>query len=327
MQKKYLMDYDPGDPVTQTFLVSRTQLRTASNGSYYIDLMLSDRSGKMSAKFWKATREIFETFGEDDFVQIRGVVETYRDQRQMRIDSIIPVRAEHVNIADFVPSTEKEIEPMLELVRDAIDSIESEPLQALLQAFFDDADFCTKFCTAPAAVSYHHPYLGGLLEHTSSVLRMGLAILGDRPELDRDIFVAGSILHDIGKIEEFNYERAFSYSDRGKLLGHLVIGADMIRERAKAIPEFPPETLDLLLHLVLSHHGEYEYGSPRLPMTVEAMAVHHLDNLDAKINAFDLIKKNTADPDATWSEFSRMFERNLYIGNRTGGPAETQNSE
>jgi len=319
MQKKYLMEYVEGDAVTQTFLVSRAQLRTASNGSFFIDLDLGDKSGKMNAKVWKATRELFETFGADDFVKIRGTVETFRGQRQMRIESIMPVRDSAVNVADFLPVTDKEIEPMLKQVHDAIASIKSAPLRALLEAFFDDAELRKEFCTAPAAVSYHHPYLGGLLEHTTSMLVMGLDLVETRPELDRDLFITGLILHDIGKIDEFSYDRAFKYSDRGKLLGHLVIGADMIRDRAKAIPDFPQDLLDLLVHLVLSHHGEYEYGSPRLPMTVESLAVHHIDNLDAKMNAFVQIKKNAADPEAAWSDYSRMFQRELYIGE--GGSA------
>jgi len=320
MRKKYLMDYVEGDAVTQTFLVSGAQLRTARDGSFYIDLELGDKSGRMNGKLWKATRELFDTFGPDDFVKIRGSVETYRGRRQMRVESIMPVRDSDVDIADFLPTTEKEIEPMLQQVQNAIASVKSVPLRALLEAFFDDAGLRTKFCTAPAAVSYHHPYLGGLLEHTASMLAIGLDLVETRPELDRDLFITGLILHDIGKIEEFSYDRAFRYTDRGKLLGHLVIGAEMIRERAKAIPDFPADILDLLVHLVLSHHGQYEYGSPRLPMTVESLAVHHIDNLDAKINAFVQIKKNAADPQAAWSEYSRMFQRELYIGN--GGSAE-----
>ena len=318
MRKKYLKEFVEGDPVTQTFLVSRRQLRTASNGSYFIDLELSDKSGKMSAKLWKATRELYETFDVEDFVKVRAVIETFRNQRQMRIDSIMPVDDSQVNLEDFLPRTSKEIDPMLELINAAVASVETEPLRALLEAFFDDPGFCGKFCTAPAAVSYHHPYLGGLLEHTSSMVEMGLSMLESRSELDRDLLVAGLILHDIGKIEEFCYDRSFRYTDQGKLLGHLVIGAEMIRDRAKEISEFPPTLLELLLHLVLSHHGQYEFGSPRLPVTVEALAVHHIDNLDAKINAFAQIKSNTPDPDATWSEFSRMFQRELYIGNWMG---------
>jgi len=315
MQKKYLMDFVEGDPVTQTFLVVRSQLRTASNGAFYIDLELCDKSGKMSGKFWKATREIFDTFGPDDFVQVRGVLEKYREMRQLRIDSIMPVQEEHVNIADFLPCTDKEIEPMLKKLKDAIATIESKPLQTLLQAFFNDAAFVGKFCMAPAAVTYHHPYIGGLLEHTSSMVDMGLKMLEARPELNRDQLIAGLILHDIGKIEEFAYDRAFRYTDRGKLLGHLVIGSEMIRDHANAIPEFPPHDLELLLHLVLSHHGEHEYGAPRLPVTAEAVAVHHIDNLDAKLNVFEQMRRNAVDPDATWSEFSKMFQRELYIGN------------
>jgi len=319
MQKKYLMDFTEGDAITQTFLVVRSQLRTSVNGSYYIDIELCDKSGKMTGKFWKATRDVFESFAPDDFVQIRGTLEKYRDNKQLRIDSIIPVQETYVNYADFLPTTDKPIEPMLKKIKDAIATVQSEPLRALLQAFFNDPEFVAQFCMAPAAVTYHHPYRGGLLEHTSSMVEMGLGMLATRTELDHDQLIAGLILHDIGKIEEFSYDRAFRYTNRGKLIGHLVIGADMISTRAKAIPDFPQEPLELLLHLVLSHHGEHEYGSPRLPVTVEALAVHHIDNLDAKINAFEQIRRNSADPDATWSEYSRMFGRSLYLGN--GGAA------
>jgi len=320
MQKRFLLDFQEGDAVTQMFLVSRSQLRTASNGSSYIDIELCDKSGKMSGKLWRATKELFDSFKPQDFVQVRGVVEKYRDYRQLRIDSIIPARESAVDAADFMPVTDKPIEPMLKAIKDAIASVESEPLRMLLQAFFNDALFCAKFCSAPAAVTYHHPYIGGLLEHTSSVLEMGLRLLDGRPELDRDLLVTGLILHDIGKIEEFEYDRALRYSDRGKLIGHLVIGSEMIRERAAKIKDFPPHLLDLLLHLVLSHHGEYEFGSPRLPVTVEAVAVHHIDNLDAKINAFTQMRKVSADPEATWSDFSRMFQRELYIRRPSDSP-------
>lgn len=314
MQKKFLMDYAEGDPITQTFLVVRSQLRTATNGAYYIDLELCDRSGKMSGKFWKATRDVYETFGPDDFVQVRAVMEKYRDNKQLRIDSIIPVQEAYVNLRDFLPATEKEIEPMLKKVKDAIAAIAGQPLRTLLQAFFNDPVFVAKFCSCPAAVTYHHPYLGGLLEHTSSMLEMGLKMLEVRTELNRDLLAAGLILHDIGKIEEFAYDRAFRYTDRGKLIGHLVIGCELIRDRAAAIKAFPQDQLELLLHLVLSHHGEFEYGSPRLPVTAEAVAVHYIDNLDAKLNCFEQMRKNAADPQATWSEFSKMFQRELYIG-------------
>jgi len=319
MQRRYLKDYNEGDPISSTLMVIRSQLRTSRDGSFYIDLELGDKSGKMSAKMWRVTREIFDSFGEEDFVQIRGQIETYRDQRQLRVEALAPVQAAHVNLGDFLPCTAQDPEKMLVLVKDAIASVELEPLRLLLQSFFNDAEFVAQFCKAPAAVTYHHPYIGGLLEHTSSMLDMGIKMLDCRTELDHDLLVAGLILHDIGKVEEFSYDRAFRYTDRGKLLGHLVIGADMIRKRAAEIEDFPAELLDLLLHLVLSHHGEYEYGSPRLPMTAEALAVHHIDNLDAKINAFEQIRRNSADPDATWSEYSRMFGRSLYLGN--GGAA------
>jgi len=318
MRRKYLMEHEDGDAIAMTLMVIRSQLRTARDGSYYIDLELGDKSGKLPAKMWRVSREVFESFGADDFVKVRGLIETYRDQRQLRVESLVPVDASHVNIADFLPCTARDVEQMLRFVKDTAASVEPEPLRLLLQAFLNDPEFVAKFCAAPAAVSYHHPYIGGLLEHTASMLEMGVKILDCRTELDPGLLIAGLILHDIGKVEEFSYERAFRYTDRGKLLGHLVIGAEMVRDRASRIDGFPEELLDLLLHLILSHHGEYEYGSPRLPMTAEALAVHHIDNLDAKINAFEQIRRNSPDPDATWSEYSKMFGRSLYLGNNLG---------
>ena len=313
MQKKYLLDYTEGDCVSQTFLIARSQLRTASNGQFYLDLELCDKSGRMPAKLWRATPDMLSIAQPDDFVQVQGVVERYRENLQMKIESFRPVDEMHVNINDFLPACPKPTEPMLKYIKDTIAGMSNAPLRELVQGIFNDAAFAGRFCTAPAGISFHHPYIGGLLEHTSSMLEIGVNLLNCRPDLDADMLVAGIALHDIGKIEELSYSKAFKYTDRGKLLGHLVIGCDIIRQYAANVPDLAPERLELLLHLILSHHGQHEFGSPRLPQTAEALVVHYIDNMDAKLNAIELMKRNSTDPEAVWSEYNKMFQREIYI--------------
>jgi len=313
MQKKYLLDFTEGDFVSTTFLVARSQLRTASNGQFYLDLELSDKSGRMPAKLWRATPDMLDIARPDDFLQVQGVVERYRDNLQMKIESFLPVDEMHVNITDFLPACPKPTEPMLKYIKDTIAAMSNEPLRELVQGIFNDAAIISRFCTAPAGISFHHPYIGGLLEHTASMLEMGMNILNCRSDLDRNMLIAGIILHDIGKIEELSYEKSFKYTDRGKLLGHIAIGCDIIRQHAAKVPDLAPERLELLLHLILSHHGQHEFGSPRLPQTAEALVVHYIDNMDAKLNAIELMKRNSTDPEAVWSEYSKIFQREIYI--------------
>ncbi|HJO56039.1 MAG TPA: HD domain-containing protein, partial [Candidatus Scalindua sp.] len=178
--------------------------------------------------------------------------------------------------------------------------------------FFNDKDFCGGFCSAPAAVQYHHAFLGGLLEHTLSVAKLGSNIAPLYPSLNKDLLICGIILHDIGKISELCYEKSFHYSDEGQLIGHLISGVLMVEEKAKQIDDFPKTLLDLLRHLILSHHGEYEWGSPKLPMTLEALVLHYLDNIDAKIHAFDKAISSDKDSSDNWTIYNRMLERKLF---------------
>jgi 3'-5' exoribonuclease len=191
-------------------------------------------------------------------------------------------------------------------------SIKQPYLLKLLKLFFSDKDFCRDFCSAPAAVQYHHAFLGGVLEHTLSVAKLGEKIAPLYPDLNKDLLICGIILHDIGKISELSYEKNFQYSDEGQLVGHLISGVLMVEEKAKQIDGFPKTLLDLLRHLILSHHGEYEWGSPKLPMTVEALALHYLDNIDAKIHAFNKAITNDKDSSNNWTGYNKMFDRRLF---------------
>lgn len=315
MKKHYLRDLESGAVVEdEVFLVRSKTLRAARNGTLYIELELADRSGSMPARYWNATREIFESFDADSYARVSGQLETYRDQLQMRVHSIQPEEEANVDLVDFLPTTDKDIGGMFARLKELVRQVHHKHLQALLDAFFADEEFCRALRRCPAAVQYHHAVLGGLLEHTLSVAELAAQIAPRYPNLNADLLLTGAILHDIGKIDELTSDRSFGYSDAGNLIGHLVLGVLRIEEKARQIDGFPKDILNTLRHLLLSHHGEYEYGSPKLPMSLEAVALHHLDNLDAKLSAFQQILSQDLDPSDAWTGWSRMFERRLYKG-------------
>ena len=309
---KLLLEHDSGDVIEKVLLVRDKQLKTARTGKLYLDLELTDRSGALPAKVWDATRELFDSFGVDDFVEVKGRVETYRNQLQLNVVSLVPREPSEVDLTELLPHTTRDVDEMLAELEQYAQLVEQPKLRELLEAMLGDERICRGLRLAPAAVQYHHPFIGGLLEHTVGVCRLTCSVIEEHPELDADLLLTGAILHDIGKIDELVYDRTFRYGDQGNLLGHLIIGMLMIEEKVRTIEDFPSPLLDMLRHLILSHHGEYEWGSPKLPMTAEAIALHHIDNLDAKVNAFQRLVQQDRDPDSQWTEWSRMFGRRLY---------------
>ena len=319
MPRKMIADLKTGEQLDQIFLLRSKVLRAARNGSLYMQLELADRTGKIEGRMWDAAQELFDSFQPEDFVRVRGRVDTYKNQLQVVVNSIEPRLDAEADVADFLPATNKDVEKMYGRLQEIAGAVKHAGLRKLLESFFGDPAVVDKFKRAPAAVEYHHAFLGGLLEHTLGVAEMAVRVIELYPDLDRDILITGVILHDIGKIEEFSYERGFRYTDSGELLGHLYIGARMIEERGAQIKELSPKTIESLAHLILSHHGEYAYQSPKLPMTAEALAVHHLDNLDAKIAAFRAAMLKDRDAESRWTEWNRMFERRLFKGHAAEG--------
>ena len=314
MAEKTIADLKSGDQVDQVFLLTSKVLRTARNNSLYMQLEFGDRTGHVPGRMWDATQKLADSFQADDFVRVKGKVETYQNKLQVVVSSIETRPDSEVAVADFLPTTNKDVGEMFARIIEVAKTVKHPGLRKLLGSFLKDENIADKFRRAPAATTYHHAFLGGLLEHTLGVCEMALAVADRYPDLDRDMLITGVILHDIGKIDEFSYDRSFSYTDSGQLLGHIYIGARMIEERAVGIEELSPDTVQTLAHLILSHHGAYEYQSPKLPMTAEALAVHHLDNLDAKINAFRGAMLRDRDPESRWTEWNKMFERRLFKG-------------
>ena len=312
MPRKFISQLNGGTTIDDIFLVQNKDLRTTKNGSLYIQAQLSDRTGMIDARMWDASTPFFESLGDDSFLRIKGRTEIYQNKIQLIIKHISKTSQEDIKLEDYLPSTEQDVNKMFSELKQIASTIKQTHLRRLLDLFFNDNDFCKGFCSAPAAVQYHHAFLGGLLEHTLSVVKLGDTIAPLYPELNRDLLICGIILHDIGKISELCYEKNFHYSDEGQLIGHLISGVLMVEEKAKRIDDFPKTLLDLLRHLILSHHGEYEWGSPKLPMTLEALALHYLDNIDAKIHAFNKAITGDKDPSNNWTNFNRMFERKLF---------------
>jgi 3'-5' exoribonuclease len=284
MKEAYVSSLDPGATVSTTFLVRTKEKKTARNGSAYLDLELQDSTGIIKAKFWDC--DGFEQgFEVDDVVRVSGKADVYQGATQLTLRKIVKCPESEVYLPDYLPHTSQDTEAMFAKLLNRIRQMPAGPLQALLLNVFEDPETARKFKLAPAATTFHHAYLGGLLEHVSSLIELGDRICDHYPGLEREWVLAGLLLHDIGKIEELTFERRIAYSTRGQLLGHISIGVDMIREKMRAVPNFPPELADRLEHIILSHHGKLEFGSPKEPMFMEALVVNYLDDLDSKLAA------------------------------------------
>ena len=309
-KERFVRDPNECVVVQHVFLVEQKLLKTSKKGSFYLDVTLSDRTGSVNAKFWDATRSLHESFGQGDFILVRANVESYQGRPQLIISNLKKVPDEEVELADFLPASERDPKEMEEELRALCARVEDEHLGKLLEDVFDD-EFLEKFSRCPAAVSLHHSYLGGLMEHTLSVATMALDTVARYDILDKDLMLAGALLHDIGKVEEIEHGRAFRYSDRGSLVGHLVIGAWMVRDKALGQKDFPQGTLMQIEHIILSHHGQYEFGSPKLPATAEAFMVYYIDNLDAKMNQVTrAIEQDLGE--TNWTDWKSSLKTRLY---------------
>ncbi|MBN1844739.1 MAG: HD domain-containing protein [Sedimentisphaerales bacterium] len=302
--------------IEQVFMISQPQLRTTSRGDYYIAAYLSDRTGRINGRMWQASEDLYRLLPEEGFVWVKGRTESYQGNLQLVIEAIRPVPAAEANLEDFLPRTEQRIDEMFDRLKKVLATMADPHLRRLVQAFLNDIDLMRLFCQAPAAIALHHAYLGGLLEHTLSLLELGQRILPHYPELQPDLVLTALFLHDIGKTTELDYDVSFKYSDQGRLVGHITQGVLLIEEKIRQLEtasseKFPTLLRDHLLHIILSHHGRYEYGCPVLPATPEAFAVHHLDNLDSKIAL--TLAEIQKDPGATrWTNYVRAIESPVF---------------
>lgn len=325
MGRRFIQQLSDGEIVDEVFLVADKQMRTNRNGNPYLQLELRDRTGSISARLWNANDSQFRQFEAGDLLQVKGRVQLYQGALQMILSHIAPVERQKIDLAEFLPHSEQDISKLLERMRTLL-TVKNHHLRALIECFLIDDAFMTDFCRAPAGIRNHHAYVGGLLEHVVHMLEIADRILPLYPEVDRDLLMTGIFLHDIGKIRELAFEHSLSYTDEGQLVGHIAIGIELLFEKVKSVPEltgeaFPSELLLRLKHMILSHHGSYEFGSPRLPMTVEAIALHLIDNLDSKIHSFIRDIRGDRNQSAAWTPFNPTLNRRLFKGLPDGNAA------
>lgn len=307
-----------GQQIKSLAQVRSKQLRPKKNGELYLRLVLSDRSGRIEARMWDGFEQVVEEIQEGDFVRYQASVEVYNGAKQLVISqlqkvSIRDVR-EHGFLKELLPSTENDISAMWQDLRSIIETkVQRKVLRDLLDSLLDDNK--EAFCTFPAGVEIHHAYLGGFLEHVLSLVKSAIFFGDHYKELDRDLLIAGAVLHDIGKLRELSGPVTPSYTKEGRLIGHVVLGRDILREAAGGLPGFPDDLLIHLEHIVISHQGQLEWGAPRRPKTPEALALHYLDDLDAKLNRFFRVLKQDKD-DSEFTAYDRYFGRFLYKGRK-----------
>lgn len=309
MKSPYISELQPNQTLNATFLVQHKDIRQKKSGEPYLSLILGDRTGEIDAKMWDNVAEVMNSFERDDFLRVRGMLQVFQNRLQLTIHKLQKQAEDSVDLADFFPASKRVPDVMMSELLALVREMRNEHLRRLLLAVFEDADVARRFKMAPAAKSIHHAYLGGLLEHVLSLCTLARMAAAHYPHVDLDLVLAGAVLHDIGKIYELSYDRSFTYSAVGQLLGHIVIGVRMVEEKARLIPGFPPKLLVLLEHMIVSHHGELEFGSPKTPLFPEALLLHHLDNLDSKMECMRSALERDRLVDGAWTSYVSALER------------------
>ncbi len=308
-----------GETIDEIYLLSDKQLRANRNAETYLLTQLRDKTGQISGLLWNVRDDIAAAVTPGECVHVRGRVQLYQGNLQMILTHIAPSTANGYDVSEFVPSSGADIERLLDSLVEILSSVADPDLRALMTSFLDDSRLMDELARAPAGVRLHHACHGGLLEHIVNLLQTAQRIRDLYPAVDFDLVLAGIFLHDIGKTRELSYEGSFSYTDEGQLLGHLVEGVEILNEKVTRLEietgqPFPSEMLLRLKHMIVSHHGSYEFGSPKLPMTLEAIALHYLDNLDAKINEFLNLIQNDPNSESDWTPYNQNLQRKIFKG-------------
>jgi 3'-5' exoribonuclease len=312
MKKVFIKEINENDKVESIFLVKQKSISFTKAGTPYLNLTLIDKTGEVNGKVWEQAEKLAKLFQKDDFIKIKSTAVTYQNSLQLNISSIIPLSPSEIDITNFLPQAKNDIEQTFLKLKALIEEVSNAHLKKLLDLFIADDQLIRLFKIAPAAKKMHHVYLGGLLEHTLSLSNLILQISKHYEGLNVDLLLTGGILHDIGKIHELTYSRSFDYSDSGRLIGHITLGVEMINEKIRLIPDFPQELAVELRHLIISHHGEYQYGSPKRPKTLEAFILYYLDDLDAKVEEIQSFIQREEENQTKCAGYHQMLERFIY---------------
>lgn len=312
MKAIFVKDIRQNQKLEGIFLVKHKGVARTRTGNPYLNLMLGDATGEIQGKVWDHAESLAQRFQKDDFIRIQATAATYQNTLQLTISSLAPCSPSEIDITDFLPQAQHDREETFGQLKTIVTTIKNEHLRQLLDLFLGDEDFISLFKKAPAAKKLHHVYLGGLLEHTLSIAHLILQVGKHYGGLNRDLLLTGGILHDIGKVQELTYSRTFDYSDEGRLLGHILLGIEMINQKIALLSGFPPDLALEIKHLILSHHGHYEYGSPKRPKTLEALVLFYLDDLDAKVEDLQSFIQREQGNSSKCAGYHQMLNRYIY---------------
>jgi 3'-5' exoribonuclease len=319
MSRRFVNELNNGDNVDDVFLVVQKQTRANRQGNPYLFLELRDRTGSIDARLWNVSDSTPLGFNEGEYVRVRGKVQLFQGALQMIMTHLEPHSGQGIEAEDFIPQSHVNPVLLLKQLREILFRVENVHLKALCDALLMDDTLVSKLMAAPAGIKNHHAYHGGLLEHVVTLMRVSQSVMPFYPIVDQDLLIVGILLHDLGKVDELAYDRAYAYTDEGQLIGHLVMGVEMLSakivEAEKLTDEpFPHELSLRLKHMIVSHHGSLEFGSPKVPMTPEALFLHHIDNLDAKIHAITKELEDHPHRDSTWTPYQNSLNRRLFKG-------------
>jgi 3'-5' exoribonuclease len=309
MKSPYLSELQPNQTVQGTFLVSYKDVRQKKSGDPYLSLTLADRTGELDAKMWDNAAEALDTFQRDDFVRIKGLLQIFQNRPQLTLHKIQPVPESEIDLADYLPASKRDRDEMFRELQGWIAGMSNPHLKRLLETVFADEEMALAYRTAPAAKTVHHNWIGGLIEHVLSLCNLAKTTAAHYPHIDFDLLLTGVLLHDIGKIHELHYARSFGYTTEGQLLGHIQIGTQMVLDKMRLVPEFPPRLRDLVVHMILSHHGELAFGSPKIPLFPEALLLHLLDNMDSKMECMRALIDRDPQITGEWTGFNSALDR------------------
>lgn len=323
MKAPYLSELQPNQTVQGTFLVSYKDVRQKKSGEPYLTLTLTDRSGELDAKMWDNAAEALGTFERDDFVRVKGLLQIFQNRPQLTLHKIQPVPESEIDLADYLPASKRDRDEMFREVQGWIAGMSEPHLKHLLETIFADEEIAQAYRTAPAAKTVHHNWIGGLIEHVLSLCNLARTSAAHYPHIDFDLLLTGVLLHDIGKIRELHYARSFGYTTEGQLLGHIQIGTQMVLDKLRRMPDFPPRLRDLVVHMILSHHGELAFGSPKIPLFPEALLLHLLDNMDSKMECMRALIDRDKQVVGEWTGYNSALDRSALKKRKyLDGPAE-----
>ena len=313
MKQFYIKDcgQQENQTITSHFVVATKQVKAKKNGEVYLSLVLADRSGQLQANMWDNVSDALDGFEQDDFVKAKGMIHKYNGRWQMTIHKLRKLDDSEIDYSDYIPKTSKNIDELWAKLGEFVASFENAWLKQLVQAFMSDEALATAYKCAPAAKTLHHAFVGGLLDHVVSLFTVCDLAARNYPDVNRDLLLTGAFLHDVGKVHELAYQRSITYTTRGQLLGHMIIELEMLQEKLAHLPGFPDELKILIEHMIISHHGQYEFGSPKLPMFPEALMLHYLDDLDSKMEAMRAQFAREAELPGAWTSYNPSLGRPL----------------